>query len=461
MNLLKHHILLAICLLLLLGACADDTLDEQTGAETTAQGACRVALKLATRADGQPKDAVSDVELMQNYRVIITDVNGKIVRSIDGVCTPAAELDPVETSLNIGTYYAYGFANLSKGYLDGLGLTEGKNISDNLSAIRFFMPAPFSSTQLLSADKLSEGIPMTSAKQMVKVEGPNQTFGIEVRRLMAKLEFEFSNPTPYNMQIASQSINNMTVNASDTEGSILLMNYQTPNNTLDLAPNAVKATLKNEYQQPVLLKAGAKGVKRVFYVLESEADNITRSFMLNFDVRSAAHPADEDFRYALTNPEVLPRIHRNDWIHIPISLGEWQMRLEARSYPPIGGYPEAEFDQTESNEFVVIFDGGGECSIRPFIRQYGDPTGWFGLDSQTRISGEPVITLDDPDHLFLSEPELDKSGEIRGVLDIAPGTFACITLTADVFTSTPDTDTPAERVTKRLTRKIYVTQKAK
>ncbi len=129
------------------------------------------------------------------------------------------------------------------------------------------------------------------------------------------------------------------------------------------------------------------------------------------------------------------------------------MRPEARTYPPISSYPEAEVDEAGSNEFVVRFDDGGDFSIRPFIRKFNDGDNWFGIDNTAKVQGTPTISVDDPEGLFITEPALNSTGEIRGRMAVASGKQATITITAKVITST----TPL--LTKTLTRKIYVIQK--
>lgn len=444
MKILRNYILPLVCLMLM-GACTQEELENSSHAT----GTTRVGILLS--APSQPKDAVSDVELIQNYRVIIAATNGSVVRCIDGVCSPAVELDPIETTINVGTYHVYGFANISKAYLDGLGLKEGGTVPDDLSSIRFFIPAPFSGSMLLPVESMTTGIPMTSARQTVTVTGPNYTFGIEVRRLFAKLEFVFSNPTDDDIVLASQSISNMTINGASDAGSILLMNYNDAT-ALNLPDEAPTATLRYDYDTPLELNAGETDVRKTFYVLESQADPISNSFILDFDVRNAEKPTAEDIRFGLTDPETLTAIRRNDWIVIPITLADWQLRLEARTYPPIGGYPEADIDEDESNEFVVKFQGGGDFSIRPFIRKVTEGDNWFGIDNTARISGTPTLTVDDTNGIFQTAPTITNTGEIRGKMYIAPGKKACITLTVKVITN----DSPL--VTKTLTRKIFVTQ---
>lgn len=461
-----RHIFFLLLATICLVACTDDQ-----ESKDDYKGEVRFSLS-ATRANtGDYVADAADCELIKWYRVVITSNNNRtILRCIDKTLSSAVELDPMdEIVLNEGTYNVYAFANIDFDYLTSLGIKEGGTVPADITTLRYKVPTYFNATPdangklqgaLVSASDFAAAggyIPMTSlAPQTVQVTSRvSQTFNIEVRRLFAKLEFVFSNTTGEHLQVNGISVGNMTVNKSSTEGSILLRNYEENRDMLTIED--ITATLSHNFETPSVIKSNGTEVSHSFYVLESIANTITRSFDLAFNIThegEAATGAPEDYmRYALTDPNTLTLIHRNDWIVIPITFSDWQMRLEARTYPPIGGYPEAEIEETESNEFVVKFDGGGEFSIRPFIRKFSDGDNWFGLDNTAKIQGTPVITVDDTDGIFLTEPTLNATSEIRGRMKVAPGKQAIITLTVKVITST------SPLVTKVLTRKIFVTQK--
>lgn len=457
--------LVAVCM-------ASCTSDELPGNKPASGGdEVKVNFTLASRASsgiGTPENPVAalEVERFNRYWVVFTDgsANNNIVAIVKNTC-PLTERDEFTVSLSPGSYKVYGFANIDGAYLDGLGIREGQKMPD-LSGTLFTPDSRFfgnSVTTLLPVETFQAdytagnnlGIPMTSSGgQTVNITNAvTVTTSIEVVRMFAKVEFVFGNNTANDLTLRGQSISNLSVNRP---GGGYIPLYNDDDRNFDFLNATPFKTLSHSYGAGLDLPQGASGVKRAFYVLESKADELTNSFLLDFNVVTKGEaPVDETdyMRYALTDEHTLTAIRRNDWLRIPVTFTDWQMRLEAHTYPPIGGYPEAEISETESNEFVVVFDGGGDFTIRPFIRKFGDGDNWFGIDNTAKIQGTPMITVDDTDGLFLTAPALNATGEIRGRMRVASGKNAIITITTTVITST----TPL--MTKPLTRKIYVTQK--
>lgn len=426
----------------------------------------------ATRANTGDYVAVADQsELIKWYRVVITQRgNRQIIKCIDKDLSSSKEKDPMdEIQLSPGNYDVYAFANIDRALLNELNIKLNGQIPTDINTLRYLVPNYFNPTTdsngkehytLLSADDFAKAghyIPMTSlAPQQVQVTSRvSQTFNIEVRRLFAKLEFVFQNIAEQDLQVNSLSVSNLTVN-NGTEGSILLMNYEESRDALDLLEGTPTATMSYQLEPCVVYKTGVKE-SRSFYVLESIAEKLTNSFELNFSVtrkdQAEGTEKNEYMRYALTDPNTLTLIHRNDWIVIPIKLGDYELRLKARSYPPIGGYPEAEIEESESNEFVVKFKYEGEFSIRPSVRKYGT-TEWIYLDDSTVIQ-DYTFTVDTTSSgltdIFAEDKAPTKQGsEILGT--IAPGAkgTALVTLTVNIKTDDPG-------VTRTLTRKLYIT----
>lgn len=452
---LTHQLIFALMVMCLgvMSSCSEDEVDDIKGL-TPYDG--KVKVSLTTRANtGDYVPGFLQKELISTYRVVFSNNDGDVVAVADGSCSPTAELKPFDVQLSPGKYNVYGFANISYDYLDGLGLKKGGKVPSNLATLRYNIPNLFNDAKLPSASGYDGYIPMTGiCPQQVEVTGRvTQTFGVEVRRLFAKIEFVFQNSTGRDIQLNALSIGNLTVNTG--EGTVLLMNYEESRDYVSLPSVSTSRTLTHTYSTPLLLKKDTTSVSQAFYVLESRASTITNSFQLDFNItKEEVTPSGSEYdymRYGLTDPSTITLIHRNDWIRIPINLSDWQMRLEARSYPPIGGYPEAEIEELEDNEFVVFFKGGGEFSIRPFIRKYGDGSDWFGIDDKKMVVGTPTISVEDLSNLFQKTPSLTNSGEIIGTMRAYPGLTACITISLQVNVSAT--------ITKTLKRKIYVTQK--
>lgn len=457
-----------IALIVAFVACSDDVATEkENGGEVT------FALRASRANTGAYVPDAASCELIKWYRVVITERNSRsIIRCIDKTLASSVEMDPMdEIKLSPGMYDVYAFANIDFDYLAGLGIKEGGSVPTDIQTKGYLVPDYFNATlnadndyegQLVNADAFAAAghyIPMTGiAPQPIEVtDRVNQTFDIEVRRLFAKLEFVFSNNLAQNLQVNGLSVGEMTHNAA-AGGSIRLMNYEESRdrlNLLEFTPDKA-ATLSHTFAAPAVIPNDGTEVSRSFYVLESLGNSVTNSFPLSFSVtpegQSAGSVAD-DIRLALTDEKTITLIHRNDWIVIPVKLIDWQMRLEAVHYPPIGGYPEADIDMDNSVEFVVTFHGPGDFELRPFVRKYFGSAEWFGVNDPTKVVGAPVITFEDPDHLLAKVPVFSKSGEIICRMNLKPGKQAILTVALDVKQS----EEPL--VTRTIKRKIYITQK--
>lgn len=460
-----------ICLLaaILLASCTSENTDFQD--DKGSKGQVRVVMaSRAMSGTGTPQDPVAELEVerFNHYWVVFTEATAsrKIVAIVKKDCS-LTERDEFMVALSPGAYKAYGFANIADSYLESLGIEEGKTMP-NLNAALFTPDNNlygYGKTALVPVEKYqsdyesgkNKGIPMTSINGITVniTDAVTVTTSIEVVRMFAKIEFVFSNETPTDLTLRKQSISNLTTNKNDGKGAIPLMNDDT--RTFSFLDGVPFATLSHNFASGLELASGATGVSRSYYVLESKADETTNSFMLDFDVvkkgetTNAETPLYEYMHYGLTNPSTLTAIRRNDWLRIPISFIDWKMRLEARAYPPIGGYPEAEIEETESNEFIVKFKCGGDFSIRPFLRKFSETDGWFGVDNTDKVNKVYDIQVEDDDNLFTKTPEY-KNGEILGTMILTGTGKACVTVKVDVITAT----TPVKLV-KPLTRKIYIT----
>lgn len=416
-----------------------------------------VAVNIATKANtGVYAAPVDPEDLIAKYRIAFAQTNGRIVAIVDNTCAPT-EKDPFEVRLSPGTYNVYAFANMDGNYLDELGIIEGNNIPSNIKTLRYHVPGHFSDGKLLAKEDLGGYIPMTGiCPQRIQItERVNQTFNVEVRRLFAKIQFDYTNKTKTKWELRSQSIHDLTVNATDGNGSILLMNYEEGRDQLSLLTPAPKATLSHTYTTPLTLNAEGGEASQTFYVLESEANSLTNCFMMEFNVAlPKSEDSDENIRYSLTDPSVLTLIHRNDWIRIPVTLADWLLHLEVLFYPPIGGYPGAEIKEDGTNEFTVSFASGGDFIINPTVYRYDLPEDKFSFTDTRRVLGTPTITTTGDISIFEygKQPRFTDSGEILGTLSNSFKGTACVTVSMDIITN-PGV-TPA--VIKKLTRKIYL-----
>lgn len=426
---------------------------------------------------GQYVAEVEPWELIHSYRVVITDNAGKIVALVDKTFADdtSVEYDPVDLELRSGSYKAYGFANIDFTYLNNLGITKGAAMP-NLANLRYFVEGYgenyFNGKTLLPMSAFEDTgkyIPMTSVNgQSVNVtERVNQTFGIEVRRLFAKLEFAFRNESASVLNLNSLSVSDLTINKIEEEvktPAIFLMNHEDQGTDLCYLPTTyAKATQVHNYGTsplviPIYTGAAEQVKTECFYVLESKADAVTNSFLLdfNFTPTSGTWDASESERFALTDPNSITLIHRNDWIKIPIVIGDWLLKLEVFCYPPIGGYPEAEVKEDESNAFHVTFRSPGDIAFYPTLHKYYDDTEYFDL-TDARVKAKSVRVTDlagneitTPGGVFEKLPHFDSiTGELLARLANVDGS-AIVELTTTFDVGGSD---------KVMTRKIYVTLK--
>jgi hypothetical protein len=165
-----------------------------------------------------------------------------------------------------------------------------------------------------------------------------------------------------------------------------------------------------------------------FYVNETDASFTTTNnqFSIRLKIQRGSHT--EELRYGMTTPYTdgttggngFNVIRRNDWIHIPIHLTDWQFRVEPLAFVPIAGYPAATLS---SDALTTTFSTGGPIILQPFAqkntdgmwRDFTDPEvtfvslTWKNSDG-TNVSGTGKI--------FETAPTYDAaSGRILGVLN--------------------------------------------
>lgn len=480
---MKHFFtaVLTLCVGFILAACSDGV-DEEYAANYGDFVSVRVDIAAerpapTTRAanTGQYVADVEYWELIKQYRVAFTDpTSGKIYAITDKVLGNTVESDYVDTQLRAGKYKVYGFANIDFAKLDALGVKKGETMPD-LTNTRFAVAQYFSTTfgeKLLPMETFKDdfnsgtnvGIPMTgiNGQEVTVTERINQTFGIEVRRLFAKLQFDYSYRMPVgspDLVLKSQSIKNLTFGTD-----VLLMNYEEERSTINRDAALPFKQLTHSYGTGVTLKAngdaGAKLFSQSFYVLESQGDKDTNSFELDFDIEKAdgTTPSEDKVRYSITQPDVITLIHRNDWIIIPVNIGEWDMNIDVYCYPPIGGYPEAHVDKSSETEFHVTFDSPGDIALYLKFHRYFDPSSLFTLADADRIAtdayGKQKVTVSAPvgDAIFDKAPKYN-AGEITARLKNVEGT-AYVDVEVEFI---PDPAHPS--VTKTMKRRIYMTRK--
>lgn len=491
------------CALLSVACTNDEVTADDTAAATDVQFVISAPFSATpTRAanDGQYAPEVAKEELIKSYAVAVTPRGSRqIVAFATKDALGGVESDPVSLQLRPGDYTVYGFANIdAETILKPLGIKDSGTVPEGMTSaaaddakLRTLLPGyatklTTTSKLLLTLDDIkAKGIPMTSidGQNITVTERVNQKFGIEVVRMLAKLQFNFSNPTANPLTIDGISISDMTLNEeTDTHKLPLLwMNYETDRdnatnfNVLKLPADVKKGTLSSTSAAAFVnfdtatstytasdknLAAGSPTLPArrtaVYYVMESAADDVSNTFELGFDIRKGGLEVD-NLRYGLTNADHLTRIHRNDWIVIPITIGEWVMDLTALSFPPIGGYPDARVTSDQENVFEIAFSAPGDIAFYPTIHKYFDAAEYYYLNDPVRIKevgGKKVdISCDDPKGVLAGPPVMGTAGELTARLTGATGT-ATVTLKT-VFYTAPSL---APEVAKTFTSIIRITK---
>lgn len=251
---------------------------------------------------------------------------------------------------------------------------------------------------------------------------------ITVWRVMSKMQFEFTNESDKDIKILGIEVDPIYKVSSSAPG-IYLFSKDDLESTDNLAPGTgvtlpdgarndmgtvefVPPTVDSN-SQPLILAAKNDGDTHkgtlYFYINESDATFTTTNnqYSLRFKVQRKKDDGnwyDEEIRYGVTTHHDLGNndpyggysggfnvIRRNDWIHIPIVLTDWQLRIEPLAFVPIAGYPAT----TLSNDgLTATFSTGGMIALQPFIKKYSDST-WRSFGDSEITYGDVVMDSED------------------------------------------------------------------
>ena len=437
-RLFRYMTLLAA--LLLPAACSDDKADYNELPMPEGTGRISLCISTPELPSGHTRavntettwlDPDHDWEKLQSVRIFICNAtNNQVVQIIEKTrsqlevaSTPAAPdstltlFEPIVSEpLAAGNYIVYATANFhssvnttSDAYDDGI--TVGSTLNPNAS---------FSFTNGYS----EKNIPMTG--RLNNANGTLKTVTVTVNnvvdagtlslwRVMGKLQFYFTNESAQPVRIKGVEvypINQATV----ANGGVYLFSKDNLASEENLAagtgitlPDGARTdvgVVTFEPTNPVMLAAKNDNDDTdegtfFFYVNETDATfTVTQNQLsLRFKVQRLKEGGseeneddwyDEEIRHGVTthygNGSVGQNgfnvIRRNDWIHIPVVLTDWLMRIEPLAFVPIAGYPT----QTLSSDgLTATFSTGGMIALQPFIKKYTDKT-W-------RSFGDPEITF--------------------------------------------------------------------
>lgn len=395
----------------------------------------------ASRADGVPEDPADDNERINSWFIAFVDRSGRVARVIsrtDPETEIVASTGPVEREtfkcvVPTGTYNLYAFANITPAQLtDAAGVTLAEGGTIDRDALE-------NAAWSQSLNLQSGLVPMSGVLRGVKVANTiEETFAIEVVRMLAKARFVITNASGSRVTVSSISIDPVTTSpvslfprgADGVDYAHLGRSAYAPR------AGAIYGTVAC----PVSITlADNASVTHSFRIQEAISDRPNGgAFTIGLTVAHADGITDL-VQHNITR-DILGYINRNDIIEIPITLSPYHLELEALFYPPIGGYPAMMSAVDPDGAQIFTFGTQGEFAIVARI-----------LDKKTEAYLSPmryrayVSSVSDPDGIFLKQPALDPSAsaamppELLGELSTSQGR-ATVTVRVDIYASAADAD---------------------
>lgn len=263
----------------------------------------------------------------------------------------------------------------------------------------------------------TNGIPMAGMHSVVlREQDDGKTRYLYVERMVAKLQFDFTNQLGSEVTINSIDIDRLTDDAADdTEttrapGNLKAFPYpETPTAAIHITvtPNLTEAATQSVHSYDVN-KTLANGAKESFSIYVNETDvpaNEFHQFGINVHLTLADGTTTQQ-RYALiTNDNgEWDYIARNDWRVIPITLQDYRLQLVPRDYPPIGVLPSSV--KEEDGRYVCTFYADGDFHLMPQLVRYSDGSvveNWTGSNATWE-------TTDDNTSLYEERPDWYTTG---------------------------------------------------
>ncbi len=394
----------------------------------------------AEKGDGDPKDPTKEVELIHDgWWIVFIDKNDKmrIIGQNDPSVTdrvktrPSTVPDPDETTTDggfeaetfkiiipSGTYRIYAFANVPRKTdeeFEGFRKKDSKpwmhttvRLNDILGTDRFINNStdPAIDGMQWPSDK---NIPMSGVMTEKVIKNTvEEAINIEVVRAVAKVEFEFTNPTDEKITVKKLEFEPIS---NDNNISFIPNNSAVGFHANEKIYNDVKKTGTLTFSDLDLTPgiSGGKASTLEFYCKESLAPlkegadetkiikddkTIDESQLDYFTIKLSVSRNDADPETKVFKTPTLQYINRNDWIKIPIEFSNWKILWKLRAYPPIGGYPPV-FDQDEDGtKLSARVATGGEFELYPYLIKNGNNTYYEEGSNIDQIDWTKDITVE-------------------------------------------------------------------
>lgn len=303
-----------------------------------------------TRASWVDTNAAREGEMMHNCFVVIVQ-NGKIQSIVQRDFTEEVEQTSLKAKAELGNATFYSFANITPAELGITMTTTPTEIESKYYKVE-------GNTQTLS----TKGIPMSN-KQTVNITSKKQQVDLEVIRMMAKVELNFTNDTGYDLSIKSVKLTDITDNAANNV-SLLPMKDASGN----VVPNINATASASDYTVNIGGTSGTQvknggTLQTTFYVNESVARN-PKYFVLSIDTDKGTVTQ----RIAMTE---WSKIARNDYLVIPVKLVDYRIELEPQVFTAIGVIPELKYD---GDRITATFKSYGEFHLKLHVYKRSDNT---------------------------------------------------------------------------------------
>lgn len=303
-----------------------------------------------TRASWVDTNAAREGEMMHNCFVVIVQ-NGKIQSIVQRDFTEEVEQTNLKAKAELGSATFYSFANITPAELGITMMTTPTEIESKYYKVE-------GNTTQLSA----KGIPMSN-KQTVNITSKKQQVDLEVIRMMAKVELNFTNDTGYDLSIKSVKLTDITDNAADNV-SLLPMKDALGN----VVPNINDAATYKDYTVSIGGTSGTQvknggTLQTTFYVNESVARN-PKYFVLSINTDKGTVTQ----RIAMTE---WSKIARNDYLIIPVKLVDYRIELEPQVFTGIGVIPELKY---AGDRITATFKSYGEFHLKLHVYKRSDNT---------------------------------------------------------------------------------------
>ncbi|WP_321437500.1 fimbrial protein [uncultured Bacteroides sp.] len=377
---------------------------------------------ISTRSSGDPN--ASDNEMIKKILLFVVDSNNKVEKKVTESLVSTQQQYETEMQLTTGTKTVYGFANLSAENIAnaGLDIEEGASMPDLSNAT-----ATLANGYTATSDNY---IPMSNKTTFTVENKENQTFSLELLRMLCKIKLNFKNETGHTITLKNVVIDPVTTSA------VYLLPRLNENTAPELPDKFTTSSYTYNFSESPSFVDGGRLNNFQFYMNESKVLN---SGWFKLTLNTLRDGSTEEMRMSLTS---LSYLNRNDYLPLDIILTDYKLDVEVMSYPPIGGYPASV--TTNADGYHCMFPGGGPFIIIPKLKKLSDGSTIPLTDSDWTFTFTDASTT-----IFDKVPAL-KDGEIKGSLKSSATGVALCNISVNVQTSAS--------VTRTLSYKMYISQ---